>query len=91
VFVRKKRDYYYVVKSYREGGQVRQRVLAYLGRSPSLTDAREYHAQQEWFWKTKRPKDIDESLEYSRREEYHLQQQFKLERLMKRMEREKGS
>jgi hypothetical protein len=91
VFVRKKRDYYYVVESYREGARVRQRVLAYLGRSPSLAVAREYHVQQEWFWKTKRPKDIDESLEYSRREEYHLQQLFKLERLMKRMEQEKGS
>lgn len=33
------RTYYYLVESYREGGKVRQRMLAYLGRYPTPEDA----------------------------------------------------
>lgn len=39
-FVRKKKQgsrvYYYLVESYREGGQVKQRVLRYLGTHPPM-------------------------------------------------------
>jgi hypothetical protein len=36
-FIRKKGDYYYLVMSYRnDDGDVRQRVLAYLGKEPLI-------------------------------------------------------
>jgi len=42
-FVRAKhqgdRTYYYLVETYREGGRVRQRALAYLGEYPKVEEA----------------------------------------------------
>jgi len=38
-FIRKKGDYYYLVASFRtEDGGVRQKVLAYLGKEPTISD-----------------------------------------------------
>jgi hypothetical protein len=43
MFIRSKKrvtgTFYYLVENYRQGGQHRQRVLAYLGASPTLEDA----------------------------------------------------
>lgn len=33
------RTFYYLVENYREGGKVRQRTLAYLGKYPSVEEA----------------------------------------------------
>lgn len=38
-FIRKKGDYYYLVMSYRDDeGKVRQKVLSYLGKEPTIDD-----------------------------------------------------
>jgi len=48
-YVRKKGKYHYLVEGYREGGKVKQRVLAYLGEHEtveSLLESREIDFQQ---------------------------------------------
>ena len=91
MFIRRKRNYYYLVESVRVDGKPRQKVLAYLGRHPTLAEAREHHVNAEWYWLAKSSDDIDEALYEMDQREYHAQKAAELGALMNRWRREKGS
>lgn len=59
-YVKRKRikgnDYYYLAESYRAGGKVKTRTLAYLGRTPDVPEPLAHHMtrtrrrSQKMFW-----------------------------------------
>lgn len=59
-YVKRKRikgnDYYYLAESYRAGGKVKTRTLAYLGRNPEVPEHLTHHMvrtrrhRQKMFW-----------------------------------------
>jgi len=78
VFIRRKRNYYYLVDSHREDGKVKQRHLAYLGHHPDLGDALMAHAQAAKYWAGQ------EGEKAKAKWRYHKDQAAKLRRLFER-------